>query len=101
MIQATVPSDTYQEICEVLDSVRDMLAAKNRRYGNSALNPIRVFSRSDPLEGLRVRIDDKISRLVSGQQDEDEDVIMDLIGYLVLLKIGQRREKTLRVEDPS
>jgi len=38
-------------------------------------------------------LDDKISRLQSAQNDEDEDVITDLIGYLVLLKIVISREK--------
>jgi hypothetical protein len=58
-------------------------------YGDSALNPIRLFSGSDPVEQLKVRIDDKLSRVRAGHIDEDEDVVGDLIGYLVLLKIAK------------
>ena len=37
-----------------------------------------------------MRIDDKLNRIQQGAGllDEDEDVIVDLIGYLVLLKIA-------------
>jgi hypothetical protein len=67
-----------------------MLVEKNRRYGNSALEPIRVFSRADPFEQLRVRMDDKLSRIRSAQADDDEDVINDLLGYLLIYKVAQR-----------
>jgi hypothetical protein len=73
-------------IIQVLDNVKSMLMAKNRKYGNSATNPVRAFSKADPREQIKVRIDDKISRLVrSTSQEEDEDVCDDLIGYLVIL----------------
>ena len=84
-------NQTHQEISMVLDEVREVLLNKNRRYGDSALNPKRIFSKAPLVESLLVRIDDKLSRIMSGQQDEDEDVELDLIGYLVLLKIARRR----------
>lgn len=68
------------------ERISGMLIEKNRRYGNSALSPVRVFSKVDTEEQIKVRIDDKLSRVMSSQLDEDEDVIDDLIGYLVLLK---------------
>jgi len=71
------------------DAVRDMLLTKNAAYGDSALDPVRVFSRADPIEALRVRIDDKLSRLARGTA-AGEDVTLDLIGYLVLLRIAER-----------
>jgi hypothetical protein len=74
----------------VLDEIRDMLVEKNRRYGNSALEPVRVFSKADPLEQLKVRMDDKLSRIRSAQADDDEDVINDLLGYLLIYKVAQR-----------
>jgi hypothetical protein len=72
-----------------------MLVRKNEKYGNSALDPVRIFSKSDPVEQIKVRIDDKLSRLRTQSAEEDEDVIQDLIGYLVLLKIAQG-EKNVR-----
>lgn len=71
-----------------LEKIGDMLIEKNRKYGNSALEPIRVFSNASSKEQILVRLDDKLSRLKNQQIDEDEDVINDLIGYLFLLKLA-------------
>ncbi len=76
------------QVTVVLDEIRDLLIAKNQKYGNSALEPLGVFSQLSAKEGLLVRIDDKLKRIKNGSlQKDDEDVINDLIGYLVLLKI--------------
>ena len=83
---------TQREIVETCDGISALLLEKNRKYGDSALNPIRIFSNADSVEQLKVRIDDKLSRIRNTQHDEDEDVIDDLIGYLVLLKIAQKRK---------
>lgn len=64
--------------------IAEFLLNKNRKYGNSAIRPKRFFSKSDPIEQINVRLDDKLSRLASNQADEDEDVEKDFIGYLVL-----------------
>ena len=72
-----------------LARLRDMLIAKNQAYGNSALDPIRCFSKADATEQLRVRIDDKISRLMRGHA-AGEDTVRDLVGYLVLLMMAER-----------
>lgn len=71
-------------------NIRDILLEKNRKYGNSALKPTRIFAKSDAVEQLKVRIDDKISRIVSGKTDDNEDTISDLIGYLILLRIATK-----------
>lgn len=77
-----------EEVSSILDNIRDMLVSKNEKYGNSALEPIGVFSKLSPQEGLLIRIDDKLKRIKNGSlEKDDEDVVNDLIGYLVLLKI--------------
>ena len=73
-----------------LEAIRIMLNTKNNKYGNSALEPMRVFSKASNLEQLYVRIDDKLSRIRNNPDNEDEDVLDDLIGYLLLLKIATR-----------
>ena len=78
-------------ISENCDEVKEMLLEKNRKYGNSAFNPLRLFSKADPLEQLRVRLDDKFSRLLNMAEDENEDVIKDIIGYLIIYKIQLKR----------
>jgi hypothetical protein len=88
-------AQTQIDIATTCDAIKELLLEKNRKYGDSALNPVRVFSKSDSMEQIRVRIDDKLSRLRNQQADEDEDVIDDLIGYLVLLKIAQLQQRRL------
>jgi hypothetical protein len=86
------PTGMEDVIFNTCAEVAEFLIEKNKAYGNSALNPVRVFSRCDPVEQLRVRIDDKLSRLARGEIDyNDEDVILDLIGYMVLLRIAQKQ----------
>lgn len=87
---------TQRAIERVCDDVRDLLISKNKKYGNSALEPRRVFSKSDPIEQIKVRIDDKLSRIAtSGTEGIDEDTLQDLIGYLVLLKVAMNHLESL------
>lgn len=72
--------------------VAEFLAKKNTAYGNSALDPVRIFSKADPKEQLRVRIDDKLSRMISGGEYPGDNDIDDLIGYLILYKVAEARE---------
>ncbi len=85
----------------ICDEIKELLISKNRKYGNSALEPCRVFSKSSAVEQLLVRIDDKLNRVMQGAGllDKDEDVINDLIGYLVLLKIGMNQEKMINLQN--
>lgn len=84
----------HEEVYRVLSEITEMLIAKNQKYGNSAIEPLGIFSNLSPEEGLKVRIDDKLKRIKNGSLDkDDEDVINDLIGYLVILKILQKEEK--------
>ena len=80
-------------IAKVCDDVKELLLEKNAKYGDSALNPIRILSRSSPTEQILVRIDDKLNRIKQGNiLEDDEDVVSDLIGYFVLLKIALKMD---------
>jgi hypothetical protein len=68
-----------------------MLIAKNQAYGNSFSDPVRIFSKATPEDGLNIRIDDKLSRIARGQ-NAGEDAILDLIGYLILKRVLGRLE---------
>jgi len=82
----------------VLGDIQAMLQNKNRKYGNSALAPKTIFSKQNPIERLKVRIDDKLLRLEQQNVDEDEDVLRDLIGYLVLLDIALQERNGGKVD---
>jgi hypothetical protein len=90
-------NDFSNKVSSYLLEIRELLITKNLKYGNSALEPLGVFSKLSAKEGLLVRIDDKLKRIKNGSlEKDDEDVINDLIGYLVLLKIQTQEERYKR-----
>lgn len=84
-----------------LGNVGYLVIEKNTGYGNSALDPVRIFSRASPDEQLLVRIDDKLSRIArgAGLLATDEDVLRDLAGYFALLAV--RIESTKKAAKPT
>jgi len=73
----------------VLKTIGDLLKSKNKAYGNSALKPAKIFSQLDATDSLCSRIDDKLMRIKNrGINDQTEDTVDDLIGYLLLLKMS-------------
>ena len=79
-----------QSILRQCLDVAEMLIRKNISYGDSALNPMRLFAKSDSVEQLKVRIDDKLNRISHAQGFAGDNDIDDLIGYLILLKIANQ-----------
>lgn len=78
----------------ICNEVADMLVQKNKSYGNSALEPINCFYKGDSSTSIRVRIDDKLSRIMRGNEFQGDDTIKDLMGYLVLLRIATIKDET-------
>lgn len=82
-------NDTKERMLQVFEETVKMLLEKNAAYGDSALHPVRIFSKADAAEQIKVRLDDKVSRIVRGNATAfGEDVILDLIGYFVLLRVA-------------
>jgi hypothetical protein len=85
--------ETRDLILEVSAEVTNLLLEKNNAYGDSALNPVGIFSKGNAVDSLCARIDDKLMRIKSkGITDATEDTVLDLIGYLILLKIALKKE---------
>ena len=80
-----------EEIKVACGEIQAMLLEKNAAYGSSALDPVRIFSRADTVEQLNVRIDDKLSRIARGREHGNDDTELDLLGYLILLRIAKKR----------
>ena len=80
-----------EDLDNVLDNIKLLLLEKNASYGNSALEPINAFSKASSAESIRIRIDDKINRMIRGNMtmENEKDTIIDLMGYLVLLSIAE------------
>ena len=84
--QRTTPPGTMAEAIEqACQQMCAFLLDKNQSYGNSAAEPVRIFSKADPLEQIRVRIDDKLSRMIKGKEYPGDNDERDLTGYLLLM----------------
>lgn len=88
-----MPTTIANECDELNKTIKALLISKNKAYGNSALNPVRIFSKVDAVEQLNVRIDDKLSRIARGTNKDavPEDTELDLIGYLILRRLAKKK----------
>tara|TARA_R100000030_G_scaffold55450_1_gene41788 strand:- start:301 stop:873 length:573 start_codon:yes stop_codon:yes gene_type:complete len=79
-------ADFAWHLDKVAKSITDLLKEKNAAYGNTALNPLGIFSKLGAAEAIKARIDDKLARISNkGLNDDTEDTARDLVGYLLLL----------------
>lgn len=69
------------EFDDIFDSLKSLLEYKNKQYGNSALQPMKVFSGKCKVGH---RIDDKLARVANSKELRTNDVV-DILGYLVLV----------------
>lgn len=84
-----------RNILLVLDSLLKVLIEKNKRYGNSALEPLSVFSKGEglskkelALKSICIRVDDKLNRIRNSNDFRKND-IFDLMGYLTLFCVNK------------
>lgn len=85
--------ETQKKIAFLCDAMKQLLLEKNKRYGNSILSPLRIFSKKDRDDSdLPARIDDKLSRIRNSEKYRFNDIV-DLIGYLFLLLVDLGAEK--------
>lgn len=87
----SVGAPSGNKIWGACHEIAHLLIEKNISYGDSALNPARIFSTADPTEQLKVRIDDKLNRVINNQGYAGDNDIDDLIGYLILYKIAKTK----------
>jgi len=80
-------SITLEKVCEMLESMKRLLLEKNKRYGDSALKPVNVFSKDNASNGICIRLDDKLNRIKNAKTIRKNDAA-DIMGYLVLLCVS-------------
>ena len=78
-----------KEIENVTKEINKLLQEKNKRYGNSALNPLGIFNKNDATSGIQIRLDDKLMRIKNNSGDLRKNDIADIMGYLVLLCVSK------------
>ena len=80
-------SDNNELLEKEFDRLKSFVVQKNKDYGDSLQNPIKVFSK-DPMQGILGRIDDKMGRIQTmGITEDTIDTVDDLVGYLIHLRI--------------
>ena len=90
--ETKVKIGTQERIAEILDGMKDLLLYKNQKYGDSAINPIGIFTKHlkevpENTASILVRLDDKLSRVKNADSLRTND-ISDIIGYCSLLLIS-------------
>ena len=86
---STIVTTFEKNLNSILNSIGKFLKEKNKRYGNSALEPSNMFFKGNSEEGIRIRIDDKLKRIKNSEVLRKNDIV-DLIGYLIILCITKR-----------
>lgn len=86
---STIITTFEKNLNSILNSIGKFLKEKNKRYGNSALEPSNMFFKGNSEEGIRIRIDDKLKRIKNSEVLRKNDIV-DLIGYLIILCITKR-----------
>lgn len=80
-------TESQKKISDICDGMKDLLFYKNKKYGDSALNPNNVFYKGDSTNSIKIRLDDKIGRIKNCDETRVNDVA-DIIGYCVLLLVS-------------
>lgn len=95
-------TDTQVKISEILDGMKDLLLYKNQKYGDSAINPKKIFYKGDSTNSILIRLDDKLGRIMNNPEDKPRtNDVADIIGYctLLLISMGVTPEDIAKFKD--
>lgn len=98
-------SQSQKCIAEIVDATKDLLLYKNKMYGDSALNPVGIFTKHiktvpENTASILVRLDDKLGRVRNAPALRIND-ISDIMGYctLLLVSMGATKEDIEKFKD--
>lgn len=77
---------TQAAIKILCDNFAEFLIEKNKRYGDSALKPVAIFSPVPAELQILNRLDDKLNRIKISDELRKNDVA-DVFGYVALLMV--------------
>lgn len=91
-----IKAPAEDEIRKVCEGIQSLLTEKNRRYGNSALEPLDIFERiingNDEdivIKSILIRWADKLKRMKNSTKLRKNDIV-DTIGYCILICIRKK-----------
>ncbi len=86
------PVSTQVRLKKIFASIAEVVLEKNRRYGDSTVSPLKVFSvirdneiNNESVERICRRLDEKLQRIKNNMNQLQKNDVMDVIGYLALL----------------
>lgn len=85
-------TNSQKKIVDVCDNMKSLLLYKNKKYGDSALNPNNIFYKGDSTNSIKIRLDDKIGRIRNNNETRVNDVA-DIVGYCILLLVSMNVSK--------
>ena len=91
-----------KRITEIMEAMKHLLVEKNKRYGNSALEPQHIFYKGDAQNSILIRLDDKLGRIKANTENTPRvNDVCDIIGYctLLLISMGVTKEDIKKLED--
>ena len=97
-----VLTGTQKKISDIMDSMKDLLLYKNQKYGDSAINPKKIFYKGDSTNSILIRLDDKLGRIISNTEEKPRiNDTADIIGYctLLLISMGVTPEDIAKFKD--
>ena len=80
-------NDTSWKIQKICEELNILLQEKNKRYGNSALDPLEGIKYTAE-DGIKIRLADKLKRVINSNELRKND-LADILGYLVLLCVDK------------
>jgi hypothetical protein len=87
----TCSTQSQQDIASTCDEIKELLLSKNRKYGDSALNPVRIFSQASTIEQIKVR---NMSAISKGNEEDREEIVEAIIeGMIAEMTFEQMRNK--------
>ena len=57
--------NTQQKIDRLFFNFSEFLKEKNKRYGDSVINPVKIFSKVEPTNKACIRLDEKLQRIIN------------------------------------
>ena len=89
-MENNLPTTTTQDhIVNVCEGIKDLLLYKNKKYGDAALNPRKIFYKGNSTNSILIRLNDKIARIENNNEEIPRiNDIADTIGYSVLLLVS-------------